>query len=148
MQIIGLIAVFLVVYLIVSRVAKGRRAGAGPAPAEAAIEAWARAEIARLIAARMGVEEADVATTLAGNPDPELVTRLEKDVATIEVVYERALGAAGQADVRVELRLADGSLERSVKRVALAELPDSVRAEFDKSGTAHVYRPFTFPWRE
>ncbi|MBK6519319.1 MAG: hypothetical protein IPM79_31960 [Polyangiaceae bacterium] len=148
MQLLALALVALFVFLLVSRFAKRRRGGAGSLQQEAAIEAWARAEMARLIAERLELEESDVATTLAGNPDPELVTRLEKSVSGIEVVYERALGATGSADVRVEVRLESGALERSVKRIAFSELPESVRLEFEKTGTAHVYRPWTFPWRQ
>ena len=67
MQLLALALVALFVFLLVSRFAKRRRGGAGSLQQEAAIEAWARAEMARLIAERLELEESDVATTLAGN---------------------------------------------------------------------------------
>ena len=145
MEIVALLAVFLFVYLLASRIAK-RRGKKAPSRKDTAIETWARAEIARLLASRLEVEESDVATTLGGNPDPDLVTRLERTVSGVEIVYERAIGATGFADVRVEVRLESGAVDRSIKRIGWGELPASVADEFARSGGAHVYRGWQFPW--
>jgi hypothetical protein len=147
MELVALAAVFLFVYLLVSRIAKRRSKKTGPTKQEAAVEAWARDEISRMLATRLEVEESELATTLGGNPDPDLVTRLEKTVSGVEVVYERAVGSTQQADVRVEIRLDSGDLERSLKRIPWADLPEGVKDEFAKTGTAHVYRPWMFPWQ-
>ncbi|NUP10406.1 MAG: hypothetical protein HOW73_30520 [Polyangiaceae bacterium] len=147
MEFVALAAVFLFVYVLVSRLAKRGKKKSAPSRAEAAIETWAKAEVARLLAARLDIEAEDMATTLDGNPDPDIVTKVEKLVSGVEVVFARALGSTNDADVRVEVRLDNGGLERSVKRIAFSELPDDVREEFAKSGTAHVYRPWSFPWQ-
>jgi len=148
MEIFALAVLFILVFLLVKRFAKKKKNKDGAAVyQEALVEKWARAEVSRLLAARLEVEEADISATLNGNPDPDLVTRLERTVLQIEVVYERALGAAGHADVRVDVKLESGDVERSTKRITWAELPVHVQDEFAKTGTAHVYRPWAFPWQ-
>jgi hypothetical protein len=114
---------------------------------DSAVEIWARAEVARMLAEKLELEESDVSETLGGSPDPDLVTRIEKTVSGVEVVYSRALGAAGNADVRVDIRLEKGDMLRSEKRIPWGELPDHVKDDFAKTGTAHVYRPWQFPWQ-
>ncbi len=147
LEILSLAIISLFVFLLVSRIAKKRAAKtAGPAR-EASVEAWARAEATRIMAERLEVEEADVATTIGGNPDPDLVTRLEKTVQKVEIVYERVPGSTTSADVRVEVTFEDGKTERVVKRTDFAELPGQVKDEFATNGTAHVFRPWMFPWQ-
>lgn len=147
MELLAIAVLFVLVFVLVKRLTKKKKSGAGTYQ-EAQVEKWARAEVCRLLATRLELEESDVSATLNGNPDPDLVTRLERTVLQIEVVYERALGAAGHADVRVDVKLESGDVERSTKRVTWAELPVHVQDEFAKTGTAHVYRPWAFPWQQ
>ncbi len=78
---------------------------------------------------------------------PELVSRIEKEVARIEVVFERALDAKGFADLRVEVSFESGALERTIERLAWDKLPPAVREELDKNGAAHAYRSWELPWQ-
>jgi hypothetical protein len=147
LEIICLAIIGLFFFLLVSRIMKKRGAKKVGVRVETPIEIWARSEATKMISERLEVEEADVAATIGGNPDPDMVTRLEKAVQKVEVVYERVPGAGGSSDVRVEITFEDGRTERSVRRIDFAELPAEVKDEFAASGTAHVFRPWLFPWQ-
>lgn len=148
LEIICLAIISLFVFLLVARITKKRGAKRKPTTLiDSAAEAWARTETARIVAARIAAEEADVASTLGGNPDPDLVSRIEKVVQKVEVVYERVPGNTTSADVRVEVTFEDGSTERVVRRSLFGELPETVKDDFATSGAAHVFRPWLFPWQ-
>lgn len=148
LEIICLAVISLFVFLLVARITKKRASKVRSTSArESAAETWARGETARIVAARLEAEETDVATTLGGNPDPDLVTRIEKAVQKVEVVYERVPGSTTSADIRVEVTFEDGKTERVVRRTSFGELPDSVKDEFATSGAAHIFRPWAFPWQ-
>lgn len=147
MGFLAAVAIFVVACVLVSKLAKRRNGKSNRASTDAAIDVWAVSEIARMLAARLEVEESDLQTTIGGNPDPDLVTSLERSVSGVEIVYERAPGATGFVDLRVEIRMDSGAVDRSIKRVPWTELPEAVRDELAKSGGAHVYRPWQFPWQ-
>lgn len=148
LEIICLAVISLFVFLLVARITKKRGAkGKTNAVRESAAEVWARAETARIVATKLAAEEVDVAATLGGNPDPDLVSRIEKAVQKVEVVYERVPGSTTSADIRVEVTFEDGSTERVVKRSMFGELPETVKDDFATSGAAHVFRPWQFPWQ-
>ncbi len=148
MEILALVAIFVVVYLAVSRLmGRKKRGKVGPAREEAWVEQHVREQVAKILAERLTAEESDVRATLEGNPDPELVSRIEKEVARVEVVFERALSAKGFADLRVEVSFESGSLERTIERLAWDKLPPAVREELDKNGAAHAYRTWELPWQ-
>lgn len=146
LEIVALLALSVFAFLLARRLF--RRRGGGPATrVESAVEVWARAEIARILSEKLELEEDDLGAALGGNPDPDVVSRLERSVKKVEVVYERVPGLATAADVRVEVSLENGKLERSLRRIEWTELPGHVRDEFAATGTAHVFRPFLFPWQ-
>ena len=148
LEIVCLAIISLFVFLLVARLTKKRdKKGSSSSRAESAAETWARAETTRIIASRLEIEESDVATTIGGNPDPDLVTRIEKAVQRVEVVYERVPGSTTSADIRVEVTFEDGKTERVVKRAEFADLPEYIKDEFATNGSAHVFRPFAFPWQ-
>ena len=146
LEILAILALSAFAFLLARRLFR-RRDGRAAAPHETAVEVWAKSEVARLLADKLELEEPDVSAALGGNPDPDVVTRLERAVKKVEVVYERVPGLATAADVRVEVSLENGRMERSVRRIEWTELPGHVKDEFAKTGTAHVYRPFMFPWQ-
>ncbi|MBL9027363.1 MAG: hypothetical protein JNL21_34550 [Myxococcales bacterium] len=148
LEIICLAVISLFVFLLVARITKkGGAKRKTNAVRESAAEVWARAETARIVATKLAAEEVDVAATLGGNPDPDLVSRIEKAVQKVEVVYERVPGSTTSADIRVEVTFEDGSTERVVKRSMFGELPETVKDDFATSGAAHVFRPWLFPWQ-
>jgi len=145
MEFVALALLTVFVFVLVSRFARRRKSGK-PARVESSIEKWAKLEVTSLMATELELEQADVATTLGGSPDPDVVTRLEKAVRKIEIAYERAPGAPGSVDARVEIHLEGGAVRRSSKRFAWDALAADLTAEFEQSGAAHVYRSWSFPW--
>lgn len=127
--------------------AKKRSGGAnvGTSP----LDTWTKLEVARLVAAKLTIDEGGVTRALDGDPDPDTVASLERGVRKAEVLFERVPGALGGEafDVTIEVSFEDGSTARSMRRAASVEAPESVREEFKTSGTARVYRPFVFDWR-
>ncbi len=123
--------------------ARGRDAERSP------LDVWVTAEMARLAATKLSLEERSVVAALEGDPDPDTVTALERGTRKVEVLFERVPGALGgdAADVTVEVFFEDGSNARTQRRAAWNELESSVREEFARSGAARVYRARPFPWQ-
>ncbi len=145
MELVALALVAVFVFVVVSRIA--RRKPKQQLRVETPIDKWAEHELTSLLAVELDVERADLSATLGGSPDPDLVTKLEAAVRKIEIGYERAPGAPGSVDARLEMQLENGSSRKSQKRFPWAALPADISAEFEQSGSAHVYRAWSFPWQ-
>jgi len=146
LELLALAALSIATFFVVRRLFRGKSkplAGKQEAP----VEIWARSEIARILADTLELEESQLSAALRGNPDPDLVTRLERSVRKVEIVYERVPGMDAAADVRVEVHLENGKLERSIRRVEKTELPAHITDDWAKTGAAQVFRPFSFPWQ-
>lgn len=141
------IALAVLAFVVVLRILKKKAGAPLNTKREAAVEVWARSEIARILADKLEIDEPDLAATLGGNPDPDVVTRLERAVRKIEVAYERVPGHAAAADVRVEVSLENGKTERTIRRIEWTELPGHVAEELAKTGASHTFRPWLFPWQ-
>ncbi len=148
MEIVALVLLGVVVFLVVSRIAKKRKRADDKSKSESAIDKWAKDEIVLKLAKRLELEEVDLAATLSGSPDPDLVEKLEKAVRKIDVAYERAPGAPGSVDARVEIHFEDGTLDRSIKRFAWSALTSEVANDFAASGASHTFRSWKFPWQD
>jgi hypothetical protein len=145
MELVALALVFVFVFVLVSRVA--RRKSKTQLRVETPIDKWAQGELTSLLASELDIERADLAATLGGSPDPDVVTKLEAGVRKVEIGYERAPGGPGSVDARLEIQLENGTSRKSQKRFAWAALPADISAEFEQSGAAHVYRAWVFPWQ-
>lgn len=145
MELVALALVAVFIFLLASRVA--RRKSKTQLRVETPIDKWASSELASLLASELRLEQADLTATFGGNPDPEIVTKLEAAVRKVEIGYERAPGAPGSVDARIEIQLENGSSRKSQKRFAWAALPADISAELDQSGAAHIYRTWMFPWQ-
>ena len=126
------------------RLVKGRPSPAAPVVAHAA-DAWVVREVAAIVGKRLSVGKEELGRTLGGNPDPELVSSIERVVARIEVVYERLVAA--QIEARVEVAFEDGTKEKSARTVGWSDLPAEVRDELGRTGASRVHRTWTLPWQ-
>jgi hypothetical protein len=145
MELVALALVAVFVFVLVSRVA--RRKSKTQLRVETPIDKWAPSELTSLLARELDIEHADLSTTFGGSPDPDIVTKLEASVRKVEIAYERAPGTPGSVDARLEVQLENGASRKSQKRFAWAALPADIGAEFEQSGSAHVYRTWSFPWQ-
>lgn len=135
---------FFVTYKLVRRIARGRHRR----PSPRSVDGWIGREVSRIASQRLGLSQDVVERTVTGNPDPDVVQSLERGVAKVDVAYERVPGRGDrEADVRVEVTFEGGAVDRSLTRVAWAELADDVRRELDRTGASQVFRPWKFSWR-
>lgn len=91
-------------------------------------------------------ERRRLSRTLASEPDPEVVGKIEELVKNVELEFVRY---AHEADVEttVRVRYEDGSTGAASRRLALAEVPESVRSDLETKGTTRVFRSWPFPWQ-
>ena len=91
-------------------------------------------------------ERTKLTRTLADEPDADVVGRIEELVRAVELEFVRY---AHEADVEttVRVRYEDGETGTSMRRLGLADVPEAVRADFEKRGSTRVFRTWAFPWQ-
>ncbi|MDF2692367.1 MAG: hypothetical protein K0S65_750 [Labilithrix sp.] len=91
-------------------------------------------------------ERSKLARTLADEPDADVVGKIEEVVRAVELEFVRY---AHESDVEttVRVRYEDGKTGASTRRLALADVPEAVRTDFEKKGSTRVFRTWAFPWQ-
>ena len=149
------LALAAAVALVAFFVARKRRTTSG---AEAqrestpALEAWIVDTLeAELAQGALGLVDATpeerkkLASSLRGDPDPDVVGAVEDKVRAIEIEYTRYAHEA-DAEVLLRVRYDDGKPATATKRFAWESVPEGVREDFDRKKTSRVFRVWTFPW--
>ena len=90
-------------------------------------------------------ERKRLAQSLRGNPDPDVVSKIEDKVRTVELEYTRYAHET-DAEVTLRVRYDDNKSATTSKRLAWASVPESVREDFERKKTSRVFRSWTFPW--
>lgn len=145
MHLLLVLAVALAVYLVLR---KRSKASSAPSESSSVVDRWIKdalpGALARHLAGK-GLDRAQVARAVGGDPDPAVVSTLEQHVREVQVEYLRE---AHGPDVEVTLRVRfdDGGEETVRRRMTLAEVPAAVREDFDKKATTRVFRDWHFPW--
>ena len=145
MHLLLVVAVAIAVYLLL----RNRRKSAGPASeSSGVVERWIEGELpgalARHLAGR-GLDRAQVARALGGDPDPAVVSTLEEHVRAIQIEYVRDAHGP-DVEVCLRVRFDDGGEEVVRRRMTLAEVPAAVREDFEKKAITRVFRDWGFPW--
>jgi hypothetical protein len=83
--------------------------------------------------------------SLRGEPDVDVVTKIEDKVRDVELEYTRYAHEA-DAEVLLRVRYEDGKSSTANKRLAWTDVPQAVRDDFEKKKTSRVFRTWTFPW--
>jgi hypothetical protein len=83
--------------------------------------------------------------TLAGEPDPDVVSAISHDVSAVELEFTK-LSHETDAELAVVVRYEDGREGRVAKRFGLGDLPKDVVDELTKRAVTRVYRPWSFSW--
>ncbi len=91
-------------------------------------------------------ERESLRRTLAGEPDPAVVGKIEEHVKSIDLEFVRE---ANDADVEVTVRIQyeSGRLAVRSHHLPLADVPANVRNELATKKTTQVLRPWSFPWQ-
>jgi len=146
-EVLVVLALGGLVLFLTARLIRRRRTKAPPKRERIALESWVEDQVGHAVAKKLTLEPDVLFKTLRGDPDPDTVTSLEQAVRSVQLAYER-LAQAREAEVKIELSYEDGTTSTIRKRIHWDELPQPVRDEFDRTGAAHVYRPWHFPWSD
>lgn len=148
LEILVVLGCLFVIGMLTARLVRKRRANKQPRRREQnPLDRWVEEQVAQALAQKLSVERSVLIKTLRGEPDPDAVTSMEQGVRGIQVAYER-MAQAHEAEVRLDITFEDGSTTQARRRVAHDELPTWVRDELARTGGAHVYRPWYFPWSD
>jgi hypothetical protein len=90
-------------------------------------------------------ERRKLGRSLRGDPDPEVVAKIEEKVKAVELEFVKYLHDA-DAEVTLRVRYEDGNAGTSTRRFGWADLPEAVRADFERRGGTRVFRAWVFPW--
>jgi hypothetical protein len=108
------------------------------------IDAFIIEAVARAAAKRSGMSTSDLEKSLGGDPDPEVVGRLEELVREVEVGFERL--PDGGFEVRTRIHFEDTTVESAARRFDAGDLPSAVSSDLTRSGAARAFRRWDFPW--
>ena len=90
-------------------------------------------------------ERRKLGKSLRGEPDPDVVSRVEDKVKTVELEFVK-YAHDSEAEVTLRVRYEDGNAGTATKRLAWADVPEAIRADFDRRGGTRVFRTWVFPW--
>jgi hypothetical protein len=117
-----------------------------------AIDEWIASALERELAeSALGMrtstteERRPLARTLRGEPDPDVVSRIEDAVKSVELEFVR-YAHEPDAELTVRVRYEDGRSGASTRRVAWGDVPAAIRADFDRRSATRVFRTWAFPW--
>ena len=135
-----------------SRGAKGRGDPAIARETTPALDAWiADALEVELAEGALGMrastpeERRKLAKSLRGEPDPDIVSRVEEKVKTVELEFVK-YSHDSEAEVTLRVRYEDGNAGTATKRLAWTDVPVGIRADFEGRGGTRVFRTWVFPW--
>ncbi len=142
-----LLALLGLVFFLRSRPTKAKRALEGDLPT--ALEAWVADALARELRAVAGLNgeaaRAKLKATLAGEPDPDVVSAVAEAVHKVDLEYTR-LDYESDAELAVVVRYEDGRVGRVTRRLPLTELPTDVHQELTSRAVTRVFRAWQFSW--
>lgn len=90
-------------------------------------------------------ERRKLARSLRGDPDPDVVSKVEDKVKAVELEFVRYTHEA-DAEITLRVRYEDGNAGTATKRIPWGEVPEAVRGDFDRRGGTRVFRTWVFPW--
>ena len=90
-------------------------------------------------------ERRKLAKSLRGEPDPDVVSKIEDKVKAVELEFVKYAHET-EAEVTIRVRYEDGNAGTATKRLAFTDVPEGVRADFASRSGTRVFRTWTFPW--
>ena len=145
------LAAALVAYLVV-RSRKERSGAEAQVDSTPALEAWITSTLeTELAEGALGIPNASaeerkrLAASLRGEPDVDVVSKIEDRVRDVEIEYTR-YAHENDAEVLLRVRYEDGKSSTATRRMPWTDVPEAVRDDFEKKKTSRVFRTWTFPW--
>lgn len=90
-------------------------------------------------------ERRKLAQSLRGEPDPDVVSRVEDKVKAVELEFVK-YAHDSEAEVTLRVRYEDGNAGTASKRLPWTDVPEGIRADFERRGGTRVFRTWAFPW--
>ena len=90
-------------------------------------------------------ERRKLGKSLRGEPDPDVVSRVEDKVKAVELEFVK-YSHDSEAEVTLRVRYEDGNAGTATKRLPFTDIPEAVRADFASRSGTRVFRTWTFPW--
>jgi hypothetical protein len=90
-------------------------------------------------------ERRKLAKSLRGEPDPDVVSRVEDKVKAVELEYVK-YAHESEVEVTLRVRYEDGNAGTATKRLPATDIPAAIRTDFDTRGGTRVFRTWVFPW--
>ncbi len=90
-------------------------------------------------------ERRKLAKSLRGEPDPDVVSRVEDKVKAVELEFVKYAHDT-EAEVTLRVRYEDGNAGTASKRLAWTDVPEAIRSDFERRGGTRVFRTWIFPW--
>jgi hypothetical protein len=146
MHILLAVVVALAVWLLLRN--RSRKVRVALSSSSPAVDRWVRESLAGVLGTKLagkGIDRAHVASTLGGDPDPNVVSEIEQAVRAIEIEYRRDPHVS-DVEVRARVRFEDGSEENITTRIPWTDAPSGVRDDFERKATTRAFRTWEFPW--
>lgn len=150
-----LLAIFIIAVALYFFLKRRKKSGSVPDVAHdttPALDAWIAtaleielAEGALGLRASTPEERKKLAESLSGNPDPDVVTKVEEKVKLVELEYVKHAHES-DAEVTIRVRYTDGSAGTASKRFAWDDVPPAIREDFAKRSSSRVFKGYVFPW--
>jgi hypothetical protein len=144
MTLIGLCFAVVVVSLLAKRLF-GKKKKVAQVVERSEIDTWIEEALARALGKKLEQGEETVLGSLRGDPDPDVVSAVERAVREVKVSYER-LPANLEFEVVAKITFEDGTSATGRTRFAREKLPRAVSEEFTRTGGAFVFKDWHFPW--
>lgn len=90
-------------------------------------------------------ERRKLAKSLRGEPDPDVVSKIEDKVKAVELEFVKYAHET-EAEVTVRVRYEDGNAGTATTRLPFTDVPEAVRADFASRSGTRVFRTWSFPW--
>ena len=90
-------------------------------------------------------ERRKLSKSLRGEPDPDVVSCIEDKVKAVELEFVK-YSHDSQAEVTLRVRYEDGNAGTATKRFDWTDVPEAIRADFERRGGTRVFRSWVFPW--
>ena len=142
MALLGWIVIALVVVFFAARKRKKKIAPA--VDRITPVDSFVVEAVAKAAAKRSELSQEVLETALRGDPEPDVVGRLEELVREVEVTFERL--PDGAFEVRTRIHFEDTTVDGAARRFEEDALPPAVKADLARSGAARAFRRWDFPW--
>jgi hypothetical protein len=142
------VAALVVVLFLIMRSRRANLSGGGRDDSHGPLDAWLVPQLATQLSAILQGDAGDrarVEKTLRGDADPDVVSAIEEKVKAIEVEFLKD-AHTGDVEVVLKVRYEDGTEALSRSRMPMADLPTSVRADFERKAVTREFRSWSLPW--